>query len=54
MKDEIIFSGRVYIRPCGRGVSIVAGEHDGWHLEDILEENEYYEIELKAKRIKHE
>ena len=47
--NDFKFSGLVYVRPCGRGISLV--NDSGWQLEDLLEENEYYMIEVRAKKV---
>jgi hypothetical protein len=51
-KDNVKFSGCVYIRPCSRGISIESADrYNGWDLADIFEEGKTYEIEVKAKKL---
>lgn len=46
---DLVFAGKVYVRPCGRGITIEGGEHDGKHLDDLLEEGDAV-IELRVMK----
>ena len=50
--QETVFTGRVYIRPCGRGISVVSNDaSDLVSLYEIFEEGCEYDIHLVATKV---
>ena len=48
----IKFNGKVYVRPCGRGITIVYPEKlDGRGLDEMFEENKYYSVDMTVQEI---
>lgn len=52
MKPDVLFTykGKIYIRPCGRGVRL-DDDPQGRHLDEVLDSDFYYaEITIKSKQ----
>lgn len=49
--ETISFEGRIYVRPCGRGLVIESPACNyGWDLDDIFEEGKYYNVTITARQ----
>ncbi len=52
MKSETLFTykGRIYVRPCGRGITLEDDPQER-HLDEVLDSDYYYaEITIKSKQ----
>lgn len=51
----IKFNGKVYVKPCGRGIKIIYPEKlYGRGLDEIFEENKYYKISMEVQEVSEE